>query len=271
MKPKQELYIGWQDHLPSGSRNLIRTFLVVIFGLMILIASLLVIRQNQFASSQYQIGKITEHQGYLFSLPRPTLVQVADNGDRTSILLVSYGKFGADEDLRIWYQDHPEAARGSMVKINGTTATFNGVTVLELTHKDQSIELIEADKLRERQQKKLGFTQLHGEIVDPKCFFGAMKPGEGKIHKSCAIRCLSGGIPPVLVAEDGLYYTLQFPDHVSISDISSMVAKPVRLEGNVEILDGARYMYVSESSLQTLKMPVVLDSEIAFCNVPASR
>jgi hypothetical protein len=42
------------------------------------------------------------------------------------------------------------------------------------------------------------FTTVVGEIVDPKCFFGAMNPGEGKTHLSCAARCLSGGIMPVL-------------------------------------------------------------------------
>ena len=46
--------------------------------------------------------------------------------------------------------------------------------------------------------KQLGTIAIKGEIVDPKCFFGVMKPGEGKPHKDCAIRCILGGIPPVL-------------------------------------------------------------------------
>jgi len=25
---------------------------------------------------------------------------------------------------------------------------------------------------------------LQGEIIDPKCYFGVMKPGKGKIHRS---------------------------------------------------------------------------------------
>ena len=29
-----------------------------------------------------------------------------------------------------------------------------------------------------------------------------MKPGEGRVHRACAIRCISGGIPPALVAFD---------------------------------------------------------------------
>ena len=36
---------------------------------------------------------------------------------------------------------------------------------------------------------------LKGEIIDPKCYLGAMKPGGGKTHKACAMRCIAGGIP----------------------------------------------------------------------------
>jgi hypothetical protein len=43
---------------------------------------------------------------------------------------------------------------------------------------------------------------LTGQIVDSKCYFGVMNPGEGEVHRSCATRCLSGGIPPALVSRD---------------------------------------------------------------------
>jgi hypothetical protein len=59
---------------------------------------------------------------------------------------------------------------------------------------------------------KLGSGAVLGEITDPKCLFGVMKPGEGKPHRSCAARCIAGGIPPVLktTAPDGQtqYYLL---------------------------------------------------------------
>lgn len=41
-------------------------------------------------------------------------------------------------------------------------------------------------------------TVISGEIIDPKCYFGAMNPGQGKPHLSCAVRCISGGIMPVV-------------------------------------------------------------------------
>ena len=44
----------------------------------------------------------------------------------------------------------------------------------------------------------LGPVTLRGEIVDTKCYLGAMRPGEGKVHRACANLCLMGGIPPML-------------------------------------------------------------------------
>ena len=31
------------------------------------------------------------------------------------------------------------------------------------------------------------------------CFLGVMKPGRSKPHRACAVRCISGGIPPFKV------------------------------------------------------------------------
>ena len=50
--------------------------------------------------------------------------------------------------------------------------------------------------------------RLRGEIIDPKCFAGAMKPGEGKPHKACAVLCLRGGIPPMFLTDAGTLHVL---------------------------------------------------------------
>jgi hypothetical protein len=62
-------------------------------------------------------------------------------------------------------------------------------------------------------EEQLGRARLRGEIVDFKCFLGAMKPGDGKGHKACATLCIRGGIPPMLVTSDEVgnrtYYLLR--------------------------------------------------------------
>ena len=84
-------------------------------------------------------------------------------------------------------------------------AYYDNKKVLELTEGAKSfISLGDfetfsgGEDLKHSITKKFGETRLKGEIYDPKCAFGAMKPGFGKPHRSCAIRCISGGVPPIL-------------------------------------------------------------------------
>jgi hypothetical protein len=48
----------------------------------------------------------------------------------------------------------------------------------------------------------LGAVTLRGEVVDGKCDLGVMNPGDGILHRGCAVRCLSGGVPPMLLLRD---------------------------------------------------------------------
>src|SRR5262249_27089733 len=51
--------------------------------------------------------------------------------------------------------------------------------------------------------RPLGRATLRGEIVDSKCYLGAMKPGGGRTHRGCALLCLKGGVPPLFVSRSG--------------------------------------------------------------------
>ena len=48
----------------------------------------------------------------------------------------------------------------------------------------------------------LGRVTLRGEIVDTKCYLGVMNPGEHKVHRDCAVRCISGGVPAAFIVRD---------------------------------------------------------------------
>ena len=84
-------------------------------------------------------------------------------------------------------------------------------------------------------------TVLHGEIVDPKCYFGAMNPGEGKTHLSCAARCLSGGIMPLLhwTSADGEHYAVLTGAHGEAfhENASWFTAVPVKVKGRWRKMD----------------------------------
>jgi hypothetical protein len=67
---------------------------------------------------------------------------------------------------------------------------------------DGSIVVLHDAQQNQVVPKRLGEVDLVGEIVDSKCYLGNMNPGNGKVHRDCAVRCLSGGIPPVFATND---------------------------------------------------------------------
>ena len=84
----------------------------------------------------------------------------------------------------------------------------------------------------------LGEHTLRGEIVDIKCYLGVMKPAHGKPHRSCAARCISGGIPPVLMVRDRdgdtNHLLLVSADGRTVNrEVLPLVAEPVEITGRV--------------------------------------
>jgi hypothetical protein len=84
-----------------------------------------------------------------------------------------------------------------------------------------------------------GPVTLIGEILDAKCWFGAMRPGYGKTHKSCAALCARGGLPlafcnlatcgeaneaPLFLDQDGRAFG---------REILPLVADPIIVEGRL--------------------------------------
>ncbi len=84
---------------------------------------------------------------------------------------------------------------------------------------------------------------LRGEILDSKCFLGAMRPGEGKTHKECAALCIAGGISPMLITRDergtATYYLLTNSSGGAMGpEVLPLVADPVEIRGEVEHVGG---------------------------------
>jgi hypothetical protein len=83
----------------------------------------------------------------------------------------------------------------------------------------------------------LGEVSLAGEILDSKCWFGAMRPAEGKVHKACASLCIRGGIPPAFFARGtGSRSALMIMTNGGKAhgpELLPLVADPVRAVGRV--------------------------------------
>jgi hypothetical protein len=88
----------------------------------------------------------------------------------------------------------------------------------------------------------LGRQTFRGEIVDSKCWMGVMNPGVLTPHRACAVRCISGGIPPMLLVrrENAPPLNLLLTDEAGkpVNDrVLDLVAEPVEITGEV-VRDG---------------------------------
>jgi len=228
----KEFYVGYLPQAPPATRRLAR----LIVGLLLLAAvgSAITITalQNPFAASVFEFGKTRTFAGTMEASPYPTLVVTRPGNatPRTSrYLLVAKGKHGADQEVSAYYQ--------KAIRLTGTLIFRGAQTLIEVEPGSLSEDKTAAPQ-PDVEVKDHGMFELVGEIVDSKCYSGVMNPGEGKVHRDCAVRCLSGGIPPVFAVADfeGAPATFVLTDHNQklLPRISlRFAAKRVRIRGHV--------------------------------------
>lgn len=162
----------------------------------------LVVGQPSWGDGFWETGSAREFRGTLSLEPYPML-HVEGGDEMVSYLLVEMGKFGtADRFVGMSEMD------GATVAIRGRELHREGRRMIEIDPasdgSSEAVSVLPADKpaVRRREAVEADPVTLTGEIVDSKCYLGAMKPGAGRGHKACATLCVSGGIPPVLVVRD---------------------------------------------------------------------
>lgn len=235
-----EFYVGY---LPVP-RNYLR-FLKRLVPLLILTSvafGAIAIRQhNNPGTGIWKDDSIQEFEGVIDTTPC-AMLRIADPDKKhtlQTILLVSEGKFGA--------KPRAEPFQGRAVRVRGTELSREGRRMIELAEGEDAItpaddlSISKAKSLGRPIAERIGTFSLRGEIIDPKCYFGAMKPGEGKAHKECATLCISGGIPPMFITKDAIgkttYYLLADMNGEAVGEaILPYVADPVELSGEVDQL-----------------------------------
>ncbi|WP_158292468.1 hypothetical protein, partial [Paracraurococcus ruber] len=110
-----------------------------------------------------------------------------------------------------------------------------------------------ADPLPAPAVEPLGRWRVTGEICDGKCAAGAMRPGTGLAHRACAVLCLDGELPPVLVAEAPLagsaLLLLGGPEGGPMpAALRPLIGLRVTLEGHVERRGGLLVLLADPAS-----------------------
>lgn len=82
---------------------------------------------------------------------------------------------------------------------------------------------------------------LKGEVVDMHCYISRHNGGQGADHAGCANSCISRGVTPGFVSEDGKLYVLLNEKMTAVKDkIAGLAGQIVRLTGFVIERDGVR-------------------------------
>jgi hypothetical protein len=180
---RDEFFVGYVATPPRLRRFLRRTVVVVLL-IAISAAGVIAARQRDPGDGVWDLANQKEFVGRVTMAPYPML---ALQQDASTLVLVGVGKVSADVAARF---------DGRTVRVRGTTLQRANLRMLEV---DGGIEPLYAMQPTTKPPvAAASTTTLHGEVIDPKCFAGAMKPGDGKTHKACAALCLRGGIPPAL-------------------------------------------------------------------------
>ena len=195
-------------------------------------------------------------EGILVVDPYPVLHTFPDqdNPNGQAIILSGPGKNGVIT--------HARPYDGQRVTVGGVFILRDDILMLQVNHRrgplspvtvtaDQSIHhspspQLDPDRVR-----------LDGEIVDGKCYAGAMRPGVRKAHMSCANLCLIGGIPPLFVTltPNGTYdyFLLANQEGYALSEqIYDYVSLLVSVEGIIEQHGNLRVFRIDPETLSIL-------------------
>jgi hypothetical protein len=192
-------FIGWLPMPRAFAQFLLPVAIGGVVGLAV-VAAVVAGGQRSPGNGRWEDDRTVTLVGIAYAEPYAMIRVPADDGTTATVLLVEEGKFGANGRTR----PHD----GQPVRVTGTLLRRDGWRMLELATTEDSLrptELSEPERARLRRSppRSLGRVSLRGEIVDSKCYLGAMKPGGGRTHRGCAILCLKGGIPPLFVSRTG--------------------------------------------------------------------
>lgn len=233
-------YVGYLP-MPTGHRRfLVRAVVTLGLGVLALAGALAWFQRDPAPNAPYygSAKEIRELSGILYSEPYGVLRVAGENpeGPARTLILTTGGKRGV--------ADLVAGRDGQAVTMRGVLRGRSGRYVFAMDTAFGFVEaaLDSATRARlarpEAQRADAEPVVLRGEIIDPKCFTGAMKPGNGKAHKACAINCLQGGIPPMLATRtpsghESFYLLLDNRGQPILEPLIPWVGDPVEVRGQV--------------------------------------
>ena len=217
-----EFYVGYLPKAPPSLGRIVARIAAVILMAGFVAGALLLFGQPPFATSKFEYGVYRDYIGIVEEWPYPILVT-----DSASFLLVAPGKHGLSDMVKGLQGKHVQLKGSLIERIPDRMIEVVPASIVVGTSPFLATPIRTID---------LGSVTLRGEIVDTKCYLGVMNPGEHKVHRDCAVRCISGGVPPALLARDASgdsrVLLLVGEDGRALSrEVLPFVAEPLEISG----------------------------------------
>ena len=192
---RDDFYVGYLP-MPPAHRAFLRWVAPTLLWTMVVICGLTLAFFRPAPPARWDTGTLLSLQGVVRSVPYPMLE--LRNGDEPleTILLTGIGKRGAFV---------PELFNDQFCTVRGYPLERDGRRILEVMEGHEGmLRLADQSKAWLRPAPlPIAHAEFEGEILDSKCWHGAMRPGEGRAHKACATLCVRGGIAPALIVSSG--------------------------------------------------------------------
>ncbi|MHC4262932.1 MAG: hypothetical protein ACYSWX_10455 [Planctomycetota bacterium] len=255
MTTDDDFYVGYLERMPTSVGTRVRRTIVLIAALAVLTATALAVRQRATGDGTYEFGIDRPFAGHVELVPYPTLRVPRPGADAgySRYPVVAFAKFGAHEALA--------PHQGEWVELRAALVHRDSVTMLELVDGSVTPTTPPATLPAEPEAAPRRPIEVEGEIVDSKCFLGAMKPGLGRSHKACAELCVRGGIPPLMVGLqiDGersgefVKALLVGPGGTTLNAaVLPLIAESVRVRGELEERDGLHLLHTDPGRIERL-------------------
>lgn len=222
-----DFYIGYETPIPRRTRPRVIGAVSAASIVAVALAVLFVARQQSFAASSFNFGGRDRLSGVVSIDPYPVLTVGTER-----VWLMGPGKRGAD--------DLVGALQGEMADLEGAIIQRGSMRALEVAAAAISASprrlLAEPATVHD-----FGERTLSGEIVDSKCHLGVMNPGQGTVHRDCAVACIRGGLPPLfrVRTDDGrtvLFTLLSRAGGRANAWAAPIAGRPVSIRGNVRLV-----------------------------------
>lgn len=225
-----DFFVGYAETPPSDRRFFLKAGLGLMAGTAALAGGLAALQRPPGPGS-WDMADVRDWTGIVTAEPYAMLRTADLDGTPRTALLSCLGKCGVA--MRIG------ALEGQAVRVRGSVIARGRHAMIAVpeTEMDWIAPLgAPADPaLAFPQAETLAQVDLAGEILDSKCWFGAMRPAHGKVHKACASLCIRGGIPPAFFARDaqgrGALMILTEGGAAHGEALLALVADPVRVRG----------------------------------------